>query len=903
MTSTITEIASKILSSKQTLNDAIFILPSKRAGVFLKRELLAQNSKTSFAPTIYSIEEFIQEIADISVADNITLLFDFYEAYLNTPSINEKEPFESFASWASILIDDFNEIDRNLIAQEDFFNYLKDIKRIENWYLKEKKTTLIENYISFWNSLLTLYQNFTEKLLQKNQGHQGLVYREAAGNIEHYISGSNNKKHFFIGFNALNMAEEVIIKELLENGNTQIFWDADAYFMNDNQHNASVFLRKIKTTWKYYQNNSFQFIAANYEEPKQIEIIGCNKNMGQIKYVGELLNSFSEDELQETALVLADESLLLAVINSLPKNVQSVNITMGLPLKTMPATHFFASFFQISSEKSNSFYYKDVLKLLNHPLGKTLFSKSRTSILEQISKNNLINLTAEYLVEMSDVAEKNNISNLFSNQDKSPEQILLRAKNILFLLKERKEIKSDLILLQSLYKIFEVFNKMELLRIKYPFITESSTVFSLFQEFVNSTNLDFKGEPYKGLQIMGLLETRCLDFETVILVSANEEILPSGKSNKSFITFDLKLQYLLPTHIERDAVYAYHFYRLLHRAKKAYLLYNNNNESSGIITGEKSRFLLQMQYKSPESHEIIEKTISTKAIIPKKELKTIQKSTEIINEIKVLAKKGFSPSALTTYIRNPIDFYNQYLLNIRDTEEVEETIAANTLGTIVHNTLDDLYRPYLNVALTNNMLVKIQEKAEETVMQNFKKNYFEGNITSGKNLIMVKVAQYFVNRFISQEIELVNDKNEIIITQIEAKLKMAFPIDSLDFPVAIRGSVDRMDSYNGIKRIIDFKTGRVDQKDLNIKEWSLLNTDYKYSKIFQVMCYALMTYQEAPYTSAEAGIISFKNMQSGFLSLNKESVSKETLELFTEELKSLIIEICSPEIPFIEKVV
>src|SRR5690606_16667077 len=187
----------------------------------------------------------------------------------------------------------------------------------------------------------------------------------------------------------------------------------------------------------------------------------------------------------------------------------------------------------------------------------------------------------------------------------------------------------------------------------------------------------------------------------------------------------------------------------------------------GIITGEKSRFLLQMLYKSPVNHVITEKNVSAKVMIPKTGLKTIRKTPEIVNEIKTMANKGFSPSALTTYIRNPIDFYNQYLLNIRDTEEVEETIAANTLGTIVHNTLDDLYRPYLNVALTKSILVEIQEKAEETVMQNFKKNYFEGNITSGKNLIIVEVAKYFVNSFISQEKELVNQKNEIIITEIE----------------------------------------------------------------------------------------------------------------------------------------
>jgi ATP-dependent helicase/nuclease subunit B len=371
---------------------------------------------------------------------------------------------------------------------------------------------------------------------------------------------------------------------------------------------------------------------------------------------------------------------------------------------------------------------------------------------------------------------------------------------------------------------------------------------------------------------MGLLETRSLDFENVILVSVNEGILPAGKSNRSFITYDLKKEYKLPTTKEKDAVYTYHFYRLLHRAKNISLLYNN--QTSGIQTGEKSRFLLQLAYESPVNHTITEKLYTPKITIPKKKVRQIEKTPQIIEKLKALAFHGFSPSGLTTYIRNPIDFYDRYILGIRDLEEIEETVAMNTLGTIVHDTLQHLYEPYLNTVLTEDILNQIQKKADSKVAEEFSKTYKDGNIKSGKNRIIFEIAKRYVHNYLKQELQLVKEKNEITITQIENKLEAELTIPELDFPVKIKGLVDRVDQFNNTTRIIDFKTGKVTQTDLNLINWEDVMTDYKYSKIIQVLCYAVMTSEHINKGDIHAGIISFKNQSAGFMPFTKKENTK-----------------------------
>ena len=410
---------------------------------------------------------------------------------------------------------------------------------------------------------------------------------------------------------------------------------------------------------------------------------------------------------------------------------------------------------------------------------------------------------------------------------------------------------------------------------------------------------------------MGMLESRVLDFRNVIVCSVNEGVLPAGKSSNSFIPYDLKCTYKLPTYKEKDAVYTFHFYHLLQRAQKAWLLYNT--ESDGLNAGERSRFLLQLEMERQPQHQLRHYTVAPKVPAIMQPLQSVPKSPEILQKLKERAGKGFSPSALTTYIRNPLDFYHQYVLGIRDSEEVEETIAYNTLGTVVHQSLETFYKQWLGQELKAEALQEAIKKAPEEVARQFEQEYSREPLTRGKNLLIFEVAKRYVLNFLKMEIRELKGGNRIRIEQVESNLKSQVHIPELNFPVYIHGNVDRVDSYNGLLRIIDYKTGKVLQNQVEIADWSALNTDYnKYGKTFQILTYASMLHDANPFSQAEAGIISFKNLQSGFLKFAQKDkdgkrgvkdsvIDAAVLEAFQEQLKQLIVEICNPDVPFMEK--
>ncbi|MDN3722984.1 PD-(D/E)XK nuclease family protein [Aequorivita sp. SDUM287046] len=906
MKSFLEEVISTISKSNSNIFDYILILPSKRAGSFLRNILKNNATQTSFAPIILSIEEFVEDLSNLKIIDNTELLFKSYNAYLKTASFNEKEDFESYSSWAGTLLNDFNEIDRYLINDNAFFRYLTSIKTLERWGVQDSQTELINNYLQFWNGLPEFFQNLQSLLLKEKLAYQGLAYRVAASNVENYAHFNRNQKHVFIGFNALNTAEQSIIQELLKNENNQVLWDTDAYFYEDQNHSASYFIRKYLKEWKYFRNDAPIVIANNYKNPKSFNLIEVQKNISQAKYVGQLLENISEDELKKTAIVLGDENLLMPILYSLPKNIKSLNVTMGISIKNFPAVNFFELLFNIHLQSTTTYYYKEIISILNHPLG-VLVVPNASEIVNTIISQNLTHLSLEDLLKFADINSHHVVLLLFDNWN---DDSAIAIKNTLLLIDTiQRNHPSQSIESEVFFQLKNVFEKIEALNQKYPHLKSVRSVLRLFTELAATTSLDMEGDAYEGLQIMGVLETRVLDFENVIITSVNEGIFPSGKSNASFITYDLKQHFNLPTFSEKDAIYTYHFYRLLHRAKNITLLYNN--QPDGLNAGEKSRFIRQLEVEKHPNHTIDKKIISPTVQIEPKQLKQIIKTEDVMNRLQDIAAKGFSPSSLTSYIRNPIDFYFQKILRLNELEEVEETVAYNTLGTIVHDALETFYQPLCGVALTVHHLSAMKQRIHDEITRQFKKTFRGGVFNKGKNLIIFEVAKRYISNFIDREIAEVTAGNIIKILQIETPLVMDLPIPELEFPVRIHGKVDRVDEYNGQLRIIDFKTGSVSQADVEIINWKDINLDYKFSKSFQVLTYALMMNEKSPLLNAEAGIISFKNLGSGFLKFgvkekagnrNKSQIiTNETLENFTVELKKLIREICDPNIPFIEK--
>ena len=572
MTTFIFDVLKDLQHNNANLSQLTFVLPSKRAGLFLKHQLSTVINQTVFSPEIISIEEFVEDLSELKTISNTELLFEFYNTYAALTKKENQDSFEAFSKWAQILIQDFNEIDRYLIPQDKIFNYLSAIKEIENhhWSLEENQTEFIKNYLSFWNKLYDYYNHFSKGLLNKNTGYQGLIYREATNNLELYIQNNPKMQHVFLGFNALNNAEDTIIQELLQNNLAKIYWDIDTFFIDNPKHDAALFTRKHKDNWKYFETNPFNWVTENYSKEKNISIYGVPKNIGQAKYIGSLLNNLKKEKhsLQNTAVILGDENLLIPVLNSIPKNIEALNITMGFPLKAIPLSNLFETLFRVHKNTSQTFYYKDVNNILSNQFIRPLFNLDgidyASQIIETIDSNNLVYLSAERLKQITNSSD-DIIDLLFTKWNTSIEIILENCFQLIIKVKENLDEKkaNNLLTLEYLFRFNELFNEISRLNLKYNHIKDISTLFNVYKELLSSETLDFQGEPLQGLQVMGMLESRVLDFETVIISSVNEGVLPSGKTNNSFIPFDVKLENNLPTYKEKDAVYTYHFYRLL----------------------------------------------------------------------------------------------------------------------------------------------------------------------------------------------------------------------------------------------------------------------------------------------------------------------------------------------------
>ena len=383
MTSFIKEVLEDLKNSNANFSKLVFILPSKRSGTILKSELSKLVNQTFFAPSIISIEEFVEVLSNLKTLSNVELLFAFYKVYLEDTEKNDQESFDSFSKWAQIILQDFNEIDRYLVDPDRIFNYLHEIQKINNnhWSIEEHQTDFTKKYLKFWSQLNIYYNKFSNLLISSGHGYQGLIYREAVENLENYMQSNGSKKHVFLGFNALNTSESTIIQELLQNKMATIYWDIDNQFIASKIHNAAHFINLHKASWSYYKTEPLNWFSNNYCAQKDIQVIGVPQNIGQAKIIGELLLDLKDtNTLKNTAVVLGDESLLIPVLNSLPNNIGTINITMGFPLKETPLTSLFEQLFVIHAKNQKAFYFKDVISILSHQYIRPLLQKKQHAI-------------------------------------------------------------------------------------------------------------------------------------------------------------------------------------------------------------------------------------------------------------------------------------------------------------------------------------------------------------------------------------------------------------------------------------------------------------------------------------------------------------------------------------------
>lgn len=916
-TSFLDKIAAGLINNySDKLSDTVVVLPNKRAKVFLVEAIKNQVSQTVLSPEIISIEDFVQNIAGIRSIDAIEQLFEFYEVYLSITPSTQQQSFELFANWAKTLLQDYNEIDRYLLEPSHVLSYLKDIEDIKKWGIEvEEKTQLLENYIDFWKLLPQYYQSLYDHLLAKGIGYQGLIYREAVKNLIHFLNTVQNKHFVFAGFNALNAAEEKIVQELLAVGQAKIYWDADKTFLNDPYHDAGLFLRRFKENWKHYKSHPFEWIVDDFSATKNIQVIGTPKSVGQAKIAGSILEQTILEHpgkaLDKVAVVLGEESLLVPLLYSLPASGGALNITMGYSAKNNPAQILVAKLFKmhtnslLRNNKGYVLYYKEVLDILAHPLVEP-HAQTR-ELVKLINENNYTFITHQKLLDLNPNPSELFLL-LFKKWETGAVPVLETIISLLQTLKNNlsNENEEEKITKAFVFAIFKVINKLITYYSKHQHIDKIETLYAIYKQVIDVAEVSFEGEPLNGLQIMGVLESRVLDFDTVIVTSMNEGKFPAGKTSNSFIPYDVKRELGLPTFKEKDAIYTYHFYHLLQRATNIYLLYNT--ESEGLDAGEKSRFITQLEVEKQPNHtltqEIYNAVLPETAYLPME----VPKSEAVMSRLKEIAEQGFSPSALTKYIRNPIDFYFQRILRIREVEEVEESIALNTLGTIIHETLKTLYEPFIGRLISEFDIQQCFKQIDAEVLKQFKLVYKEGEIKKGRNLLAFEVAKRNVLNFLKVELETIKAGDEIQIIALEQTFERLLEHPKLPFPVLIKGNVDRIENRNGTIRIIDYKTGKVEKATVTLRTWEDLTLDIKNEKIIQVLAYVFMFEKEAKGLPIEAGIISFKNLKAGFLPFNFKSgkeeitqINEDILNSYLEQIVVLLTEILDETIPFIEK--
>ncbi len=918
------------------ISELCIVLPNRRSGLFLKTHFANNLKKTFWSPEIYATEDFVALLAELEIADSTTLLFELYET-VKSVSKTEVDSFDEFSKWGQILLSDLNEIDSYLVNGSQLFGNLKDIKELEAWSLNsdEGLTDFQKQYLSFWQSLGAYYFDFNKRLLDKHQAYQGLAYKMVASTIEERINKHPWKKIIFAGFNALNKAEEQIIEKLLDIGKAEIIWDTDSYYINDTKQEAGKFIRKYDNYGNFKKtpdkNNVFEENLLSTEK-KQITIIGAAKNVAQAKVAGNLVADFQKQNasLQNTALVLADENLLFPVLHSLPENIEDINVTMGYPLKNTPIAGYFDLVFNLHTnaiklsqgKEKYSFYHKDLLKLLSHPFSNILiFDKKQYNsvkpVIKAIQDGNIVFAafsTLEKIITEKQEATFEILRPLFKHWHTPADAIACvhylidTLKNAIVAQQGSSSKNSASLELEYLFAFTKITKRIQALMHDYPSsIGDIKTLQNILKQIVRGTTLPFYGEPLMGLQVMGMLETRTLDFENIILLSCNEDILPSGKTMNSFIPFELKRHFGLPTYNDKDAIFAYHFYRLLQRAKNIYLLYNT--ESDALGSGEKSRFLTQLLYELPKVNKqvvIVEKLVNIPVNVDNTgNIINIPKTPAVIEKLNAKAAKGFSPSLLNTYRNCSLQFYFQAIAGLKEAEVVEETIGADTLGNVIHEVLETLYKPFIGKKINVADIKELKKQVETLAIGVFEREYGKTEISYGKNLLTIKVALRFLNNFLNSEIKVIGKYEQegkpLIIKNLEQKLEATLTIN--DQQIKLHGNADRIDGVGSLTRIIDYKTGIAENKELKVENWSNIQTDSTLAKSFQLLMYAWMYQKTNPaiIDNLVSGIITFRELSAGLKTVkinNNDLLNVSVLSKFEEQLENILSEIFNPQIEF-----
>ena len=914
------------------------VFPNKRAGLFFNEYLAQESDSPIWSPAYVSISELFRSLSPWEVGDPVKLVCELYKIF--RWETQSTETLDDFYFWGEMLISDFDDADKNKVDTDKLFSNLQDLRNIMDDYTFiddeqeeairqffqnfsiERRTALKERFISLWNVLGNIYKGFRESLASQNIAYEGMMYRHV---IEHLdVDKLPYEKYIFVGFNVLNKVEHTLFTQLKDAGKAVFYWDYDEFYMKENRqavtHEAGEFIRR---NLRDFPSPLSGELFKNLSKPKEVHYIASSTENAQARYLPQWIRNNLTTPEKETAVVLCNEALLQPVLHSLPAEVKHVNITMGFPLSQTPVYSFLIALLELHTHgfnfKSGRYTFQSVVTLLKHPYTRQLTGQAELLEKELTRNNRFYPLPGElgkdeFLTRLFTPLSGN--LNLCIRLSETLQQVagIYQANTS----GTEDTDAFNQLYRESLFKAYTTINRFRTLIEEDELTVQSETFRRLLVKVLSATNIPFHGEPAIGMQVMGVLETRNLDFRHLVLLSVNEGQLPKSGGDSSFIPYNLRKAFGMTTIEHKIAVYAYYFYRLLQRAERITLMYNTS--SDGLNRGEWSRFMLQflIEWPHPITRQFLEAGQSPQGTSPI----TVEKTPDVMRQMQSLfdvranPKAKFSPSALNYYLDCPLKFYYRYVAGLSAPDEVSAEIDSATFGSIFHYAAEHIYKDLTTHGKVINKealetLLRNEVKLQDYVDTAFKKLFFnvpqnEKPEYNGVQLINSAV----IARYLKQLLQ--NDLRYAPFTFIASEMEVNEPIDRQTPKGVIKprtgGIIERMDSKDGTLRIVDYKTGGDADTPPHVE--SLFIPDKKRSNyVFQTFLYAAIMCRKQPTMKIAPALLyihrAATETYSPVIQMGESRKPKEAVEDFSkyekeyrERLQGLLEEIFNPEKSF-----
>lgn len=921
---------------REQLSKLTFVFPNRRAGLFFRNYLSQLTEKPLFSPEILTINECFASASTLQMSDKLSNLFHVYRIYRTISKSDES--FDSFIFWGEMLLNDFDEVDKYLVDARQLFQNVTELNEIEQLFnvlsdrqidairqfwknfipVSEEKTK--EHFIATWKVLYEVYRTFETQLKNDGLGTEGMICREVTERLKNKkeIAGWESKNFIFVGFNALNPCEKQLMLELQLRGQADFYWDYESEQLRDADNPASMFFAENTSVFhsKYFLTPQPESLSA-----KNIKLIGVPSAVGMTKYVFSTLETLSVSKKNsgswiDTAVVLPDESLLLPLLYAFPLTIDKINITMGYPLSSTPMAGLLSQIFELhrrvrTSTSKTWFYHKNVLDILHHQYVSQLFPMEVEAVSYEMTRFNKI------YVEMTEL-QKNTLLQTIFQPITSTAGYLKYLLNILqqlsFGWKNAANESADYRLERDFIQHFYLtINRVETIIDANSADAGMSvdTLSRIIQQLVAGISIPFVGEPLDGLQVMGVLESRGLDFENLIITSFNEGVFPKKSNQNSFIPYNLRKGFGLPTFEHHDAITSYNFYRLIHRAKNIYFVYDTRTE--GTQSGEVSRFINQLNYHYGLSIE--SQSVNYDISIGESNAVSVRKSPEIMQKLSLFLADGdekrfLSASSINSYINCPLQFYLTRVEQLDQVDEVKETIEDDVFGTLFHSVMEYIYEPYKNQLITTEKLDAILKnplQIDKYIRKTFTEDFFKiknGEVVEleGSNLLIANVLRKYVLKVLHY------DKTYAPFTVVESERSCHITLPTSYGNVNITGIIDRIDEKEGRLRVLDYKTGSGNLEFKSIEEVFEHNNDKRPKYILQTFLYGLLYKNEAAGKKMIPGIIYLRDTYRD--TFRTEIINKQTNSLvedfteyedeFTQRLIACVEDIFNPDIKFFQ---